>query len=107
MNTALRTFVVLAALGLLSTWVSSASACPNCKEAIAAEGNDDSDGAPQAGVSDLGKAYSISVLFMLGTFLSVLIGFSSAFYWIYRSAHRTPATGANAPSYDYATSPSS
>ncbi len=107
MRTIFPTLVFLAALGLSLAWVSSASACPNCKEAIAAEGNDDGDGTPQTGVSDLGRAYSISVLFMLGAFLSVLIGFSSAFYWLYRSAQRVPFTESILSDHDYATSPSS
>jgi hypothetical protein len=94
MKTILRTLAVLAILGWLLAWSAPASACPNCKEAIAAEDTGDPDNPAQAGISDLGRAYSISVLFMLGAFLSVLVGFGSAFYWLHRTAQRAPGHGA-------------
>jgi len=62
----------------------TASACPGCKEAVAAA--DDENGTPEQSISRAGAAYSYSVLFMLGMLFTMLLGFGGAFYRIYRKA---------------------
>jgi hypothetical protein len=108
MTTTCRALLVLTLFSLPLLWAGSASACPNCKEAVAAGDSDDLSGTSEGSVGTLGAAYSISVLFMLGSFLSVLTGFSTAFYLLARSAAKAGSTAAVAAhDYAYSTSPSS
>ena len=68
----------------------TAAACPGCRDALASQGNP--NGSPWDGFQgDTGKAFSYSVLFMLGTFLTMLFGFGGVFWWKFRSGTVTTA----------------
>jgi hypothetical protein len=60
------------------------SACPGCKEAVAAA--DDENGTPAKDYSREGAAISYSVLFMLAVPAMLLAGFGTAFYRLSRKA---------------------
>jgi hypothetical protein len=66
--------------GLL--WPEYASACPGCKEAVAAEGESGlgDEAASTEGWINPAYAYSYSVLFLLGMPVLILAGFATACY---------------------------
>jgi len=105
MKTAVRILGLLAVVIALFAFVPTASACPNCKEAVAAQDSDDLSGNSEGPVGAVGAAYSYSVVFMLLMPILLLTAYGAAFY---RLAHATPKTGpaVAAPHYEYSTSPS-
>jgi hypothetical protein len=82
MNLTIRCSLTLLLLVAVVTAVPSASACPGCKEAVAA--TDDENGTPANDFSEEGAAYSYSVLFMLGMMATLLGVFGTAFYRLTR-----------------------
>ena len=105
MQTTMRILGLLSIAIALLALVQTASACPNCKEAVAAQDTDDLSGNSEGPVGAVGAAYSYSVIFMLLMPILLLTGYGAAFY---RLAHATPKTGpaVAAPHYEYSTSPS-
>lgn len=106
MNTTARILGLLAIATALLAFVPTASACPNCKEAVAAQDTDDLSGNSEGPVGSVGAAYSYSVIFMLCMPILLLTAYGTAFY---RMARATPKTVPDvaAPHYEYSTSPSS
>lgn len=82
----LRTVLIGAVVTFGLATAPAARACPNCKDAIAAQDGDDLEGTPEENFSNAGAAYSYSVLFMLAVPGLVLGGFSLA---CYRVIHAT------------------
>ena len=78
--------LLLLAITCALMFVPAASACPGCKEAVAA--SEDENGTPEQSFSSIGAAYSYSVLFMLGMLFTMLLGFGGAFYRLYRKQAR-------------------
>jgi hypothetical protein len=105
MKITLRVVVWLAACAILVASVPAVSACPNCKEAVAAGDTDDLSGNSEGPVGAVGAAYSYSVIFMLCMPILLLTAYGAAFY---RMAHATSKTGpaVAASHYEYSTSPS-
>lgn len=76
----------------------NAYGCPGCKEALNPEEPNNSPSESEKGLdsgiaalSAEGRAYSLSVLFMLGVPALLLVGFGGGFYLLCRRNHRTSA----------------
>jgi len=81
---AVRGFVLALVLVAVGVMAARVSACPGCKEAVAAA--DDENGTPAKDYSREGAAISYSVLFMLAVPAMLLAGFGTAFYRLSRKA---------------------
>lgn len=66
----------------------SASACPKCKEAVAAQSNG----------QGLQRGFQYSILFMLAAPFGILTGLGGYFWWEVRRARRLPPTFPGEPS---------
>jgi hypothetical protein len=82
----LRTLVIGTVMTVGLAAAPAARACPNCKDAIAAQDGGDLEGTPEENFSNVGAAYSYSVMFMLTMPGLVLGGLSLACYRVIHAA---------------------